>query len=63
MPVVIQEIVITANVDSASPALGGPTGAGSGSTGGIPTDADARQSIVADCVEEVMRILREKGER
>ncbi len=61
MPVVIQEIVITANVDSASPAPVGPTGASSGGTSG--TDADARQSIVADCVEEVMRTLREKAER
>lgn len=59
MPVIIQEIVITATVDSS-------TGGGTASTGaanGPPTDADARQTLVQECVEEVMRILREKSER
>jgi|GEM_PF-5639093 len=62
MPVVIQEIVITANVDSASPAPTTPTPS-SGGAGGVPTDVEARQALVADCVEEVMRMLREKAER
>lgn len=62
MPVIIQEIVITATVDSSTgTAGGGATSAGVANS--PPTDADARQALVQECVDEVMRILREKAER
>jgi hypothetical protein len=58
MPLVIQELVITTTVSDAP-----PPGTGSSPPTAPPADLDARQALVADCVEEVMRILREKAER
>ena len=60
MPVIIQEIVITATVDTSTGETSpGKTGAGK-AHGPPPAD---RQALVQECVEEVMRILREKAER
>ncbi|WP_295116585.1 DUF5908 family protein [uncultured Chitinophaga sp.] len=57
MPVIIQEIQITAEVgagSSSAPAAAPAANAGRG--------AD-RDAIVAACVEEVLRIIHEKEER
>lgn len=62
MPVVIQEIIITATVDPS----GGTTGSGKSDAGkahGPLASATDRQALVQECAEEVMRILREKAER
>jgi hypothetical protein len=53
MPVIIDEVVISVEVTTQAP--GGATGALSG--------ADERQGIINECVERVLEILREKGER
>lgn len=62
MPVLIQEIIITATVGAPA----GENGTGKRSEGkahGPPASAADRQALVQECVEEVMRILREKAER
>lgn len=62
MPVLIQELIITATVDSSTDASSkGATGAGNAH--GPPASATDRQALVQECVEEVMRVLREKAER
>lgn len=54
MPIEIKELVIRATVDSG----------GSGSKGPRKRkQAAEREEIVAECVEQVMRILRRQGER
>ncbi len=62
MPLVIQELVITTTVSDPATSANGVAQSG-GSASGLPTDADARQALLTECVEEVMRILREKAER
>lgn len=53
MPVIIDEVVISVEVTNQAP--GGAAGALSG--------GDERQAIINECVERVLEILREKGER
>jgi hypothetical protein len=57
MPVVIDEIVIQLDVQP-SPAPGGG-GAPAGGQAAAPAD---RQSLVAECVERVLEILRRREE-
>ncbi|MFA5354096.1 MAG: DUF5908 family protein [Thermodesulfovibrionales bacterium] len=52
MPVQVNEIIIRAVIAGDSGGQTGPSGSG----------AD-REAIIADCVEQVLEILREKGER
>lgn len=59
MPVEIRELHIRVAVTT--PASGAPASAPS-SGGGPDTDA-AREALVAECVEQVLRILEQKGER
>ena len=53
MPVIIDEVVIS--VEVANPAAGGA----------IPTTSatEGKQEIVSECVELVLDIIRQKGER
>lgn len=53
MPLEIRELFIKATVREATGADRSPQGA----------DALDKQEVIADCVEEVMRILREEKER
>jgi len=53
MPVIIDEVVISVEVGGQG-APGAAPAAGAG---------DDRQAIVNECVERVMEILRQKGER
>lgn len=53
MPVVVDEVVITVEVD------GSP---GEASAGGSPSNAEERQAIVAECVERVLEILQQREE-
>jgi hypothetical protein len=57
MPVIINELVIRAVVDSSSTGSGGPS-PGQNSAGSGDKDA-----IVAECVEQVLEILAQKRER
>lgn len=59
MPVVINEIVITANVSEQT------TGSRNGqvATQGAALPPKQMETIVRLCVEEVMRLLKEKEER
>ncbi len=58
MPIEIRELVIKATVESQ-----GQSGGGGGAAGGGGPDAKQRQQIVAECVEQVMEIIRQKSER
>ena len=53
MPVIVDEVVISVEV-------GGQGGAGGGTAA---AGGDDRQAMVSECVERVMEILRQKGER
>lgn len=53
MPVIIQEIHITAEVAPQA----------QGSAEEVPVAASAPANIIAVCVEEVLRIIHEKAER
>ena len=55
MPIVVDEVVITVEVGNAA---GG--GAATPATPAAP--ADDRQALVAECVERVLEVLRERGE-
>ncbi len=55
MPIEIRELVIKATVES--------EGQSGGAAGGGGPDAKQRQQIVAECVEQVMEIIRQKSER
>lgn len=52
MPIVIDEVVISVDV--------GNTAAGGAAT--PPTATEDRQAIVAECVEKVLEILRQRDE-
>ncbi|WP_179106978.1 DUF5908 family protein [Variovorax sp. KK3] len=52
MPIVVDEVVITVEVGNA---------AGGGTTT-PPSPADDRQTLVAECVERVLELLREQRE-
>jgi hypothetical protein len=56
MPLEIKEIVITASVVATA---GTASNAGQGST----VTATNKAEIIAECVEQVLEILREKNER
>ncbi len=56
MPLEIKEIVITASVVSAP---GGTSTTSEGST----VTTSSKEEIIAECVEQVLEILREKNER
>jgi hypothetical protein len=53
MPVIIDEVVISVEVTSQSPGGAGPASAAS----------DDMHAIVTECVERVLEILQQKGER
>lgn len=52
MPIVVDEVVITVEVGNAA----------GGGTPSPPPPAEERQSLVAECVERVLEILREQKE-
>ena len=52
MPIVVDEVVITVEVGNAA----------SGGTATPPAPADDRQVLVAECVERVLEILRDREE-
>ncbi|MBJ2155436.1 DUF5908 family protein [Variovorax sp. IB41] len=52
MPIVVDEVVITVEVGNAA----------GGGTATPPAPADDRQSLVAECVERVLEILRDREE-
>ncbi|MBI5926638.1 MAG: hypothetical protein HY836_13685 [Aquabacterium sp.] len=52
MPIIVDEVVISVEVDNQ--AAGGGGGAASGT--------DDKQALVAECVERVLEILREQKE-
>lgn len=62
MPVIVDEVVISVEVANADP---GASGASGNATAGAPGQgaAQGQQVIVAECVERVLEILRERGER
>ena len=53
MPIEIRELVIRATVRDASDSAGP----------GADTSGDERDALVAECIEQVMEILREEKER
>ena len=55
MPVVVDEVVISVEV------AGGPSGAPAPAASGAP--AQDKQALVAECVERVLDILRQREER
>ena len=55
MPIEIRELVIRATVRD-------DVGAGAGGAGG-DVRGDDREALVAECIEQVMEILREEKER
>lgn len=52
MPVEITEVVIQVSVDNAT----------GGGTASPPAPADDRQALVAECVERVLEVLRQRQE-
>jgi hypothetical protein len=63
MPIEIRELIIRATVEEESPEGAGKpsTTAASGSSAGAGTTERAR--LIAECVDQVMEILREQKER
>lgn len=53
MPVIIDEVVISVEV----------TNQESGGAASPPSAAEGKQEIISECVERVLDILRQKGER
>lgn len=53
MPVIVDEVVISVEVSNQA----------SGGTASTPTETEGKQAIVAECVERVLEILRQKDER
>ncbi|MGV3589265.1 MAG: DUF5908 family protein [Adhaeribacter sp.] len=63
MPIEIRELHIKVIIDpSNTPASNAGSSAGTGSSGSSNGESD-RDSLIAECVEQVMSILREKNER
>lgn len=58
MPIEIKELHIRVSVNT--PAGSKPAGAPGPDPG---AEADARQALVADCVEQVLQVLRDQSER
>ncbi|MFN8345200.1 MAG: DUF5908 family protein [Spirosomataceae bacterium] len=63
MPLEIRELHIKAVINQGAQSAGG--NAGSGGRGNASTDGDApdKEDIVAECVEKVLAVLRDKIER
>ena len=55
MPIEIRELIIKASIDQ--------RGAGEEATGGSDSKSTDTEGIIADCVEQVMEILRNQSER
>lgn len=53
MPVIVDEVVISVEV----------TNQASGGTTSAPSATDDKQAIIAECVERVLEILKQKAER
>lgn len=61
MPVEIKELVIRVSVSEGAGAQGGQQGAaGQQSSGG---GSESKEQIVAECVEQILEILKNKNER
>jgi Family of unknown function (DUF5908) len=58
VPIEIKELRIRVSVDT--PARSRPAGAPGPAPG---AEADAREALVADCVEQVLQVLRDQRER
>lgn len=58
MPIVIQEIHIKAVVEETSKQTGSTQ-----NTGGNDAQGNSKNEIIKECVEEIMRIIKEKTER
>jgi len=52
MPIVVDEVVITVEVGNAA----------SGGAATAPAPSDDRQALIAECVERVLEILRDRAE-
>jgi hypothetical protein len=52
MPIVVDEVVITVEVGNAA----------GGGTATPPAPAEDRQALIADCVERVLEVLRDREE-
>lgn len=53
MPIIVDEVVISVEVTNPS----------SGGSNPAPSSLNERQAIVAECVEKVLEILKQKNER
>ena len=53
MPVIVDEVVISVEV----------TNQASGGASSAPSSSEEKQAIVAECVERVLEILKQKSER
>lgn len=53
MPIVVDEVILSVEVSNAA----------SGGGGGSPSPTDDRQGVVAEAVERVLEILRQREER
>jgi len=53
MPVIVDEVVISVEVSNQA----------SGGAASAPSATDDNQAIIAECVERVLEILEQKGER
>jgi hypothetical protein len=53
MPVIIDEVVISVDVSNQA----------SGGAGSAPSGTQAKQTVVSECVERVLDILKQKEER
>jgi len=65
MPIVVDEVVISVEVEerpAGGPRPGGGGGGGGGGAGGAAPAGD-RQALVAECVERVLEILAQREER
>ena len=60
MPIVIDEVLITVEVDNAG--TGGQAGAGAAPAAGSTPAATDKQALVAECVERVLDILAAQKE-
>ena len=55
MPIVIDEVIISVNVDNKGTGVGG-------NTSRPAMDKDIKQQIIEECVEQVMDIMRQQEE-